>query len=322
MRPCPSCQCFVSEAAERCPRCEASLERVLVAAGNVSVEDVAAPVTADPLVQAVFLGIAAAEAATEPAVVEPEPEPEPAPEPEVDEPVSFAALLGAVPDDHLLPNKPVAPPQPPAHSLVVVPVATQGIAPLNGPVAVRVRRRFIHRNDPFTRRRTRRELLLGRACVALAIMFAIAVVVLRLPIGARPELGASGLRSGVLFPVSGPVNDGVTAYTRADLRDALVASGQVFPVWNTYEAASPVVLHRALPELTFVPGTHDSVRAGQISVSGSRHRVVLAAFTGKGACAFARVIDQGAAQATVGMSGAACRASAAPAGGWYPLVAD
>jgi hypothetical protein len=285
------------------------------------------PVTADPLVQAVFLGIPSAEAAPEPAIVEPEPEPEPEPEvdepePEVEEPVSFAALLGTVPDDHLLPAKPVAAPQPPAQSLVVVPVATQSIAPLNGPVAIPVRRRFIHRNDPFTRRRTRRELLLGRACVALAIMFAIAVVVLRLPIGARPELGASGLRSGVLFPVTAPVNDGVNAKTRADLRDTLVASGQVFPVWNTYAAASPVVLHRALPKLTFVPGTHDSVRDGQISVSGSRHRVVLAAFAGKGACAFARVIDQGAAQATVGMSGAACRASAAPAGGWYPLVAD
>jgi len=92
-------------------------------------------------------------------------------------------------------------------------------------------------------------------------------------------------------------------------------------VHHSYASATPAVLRRSLPELAFVTGTHPSRRLGEVSVAGSKHRVVLAEYAGPGECAFARIVDRGEVESTVGPSGARCNAAAAPKNGWSPMTA-
>ena len=109
--------------------------------------------------------------------------------------------------------------------------------------------------------------------------------------------------------------------TRADLRGTLLAAADAYPKYRTYAVATPTMLRHSLPELAFVTGTHPSRRLGEVSVAGSAHRFVLAEYAGPGECAFARIVDRGEPESTIGASGANCSAATAPTDGWSPMSA-
>jgi hypothetical protein len=400
VRPCPTCECFVPEAARRCPRCEAVLEPierredagterdengsrepVLVGAGGLAApltgsghaatrngaariarpplapaagvtpppaaaKSLPAPCRADPLMLAVVLGLsdtsvepnahaapvveapavddtpdAAAETnapAEPPATVEAEP----AAMPSTDR---FAAMLGtALPvatTDELLPAEKAAAPPTSAPALVAVPLA---VATPGESAALAPRRRGRRsRSDPFARTTTRRERILTRICMALAITLALGVVVLRLPLGARPDLGASGI------PTKGAPSTSVTTesefdqaireQTQADLQVVIATALRLFPVWKSFVPESPLTLNRAAPQFGFVDRAEPSRRVGEMSVSGSARSIVLAEFAGPGHCAFARVIYRHAPEIITPLR-ATCSALAAPKHGWVALT--
>ena len=196
------------------------------------------------------------------------------------------------------------------------------------PLTPPTRRSRFWRRDPFVRRATRRERILTRICLLLVLALALSVVVLRLPLGPRPELDASALGASraagpaVSTPASTPVAESMRLQTRADLRGTLLAAATAYPVYGTYAVATPTMLRHSLPELSFVTGTHPSRRVGEVSVASTAHRLVLAEYAGPGECAFARIVDRGEAESTVGSSGAQCKAAAAPVNGWSPMTAS
>lgn len=361
MRPCQTCQCFVPLVVERCPRCGAALEAieeprdqerdlVLVGSGHHSengsdavarsvlaravlppmdrpaarpprpeLPKVPKPYAPDPLVQAVFLGIPTNGSTAVDEAVEEE-EPELAPD-------TFAALLGT-PHEDLLPAQqavvsPPRPPPPPAPPIVrppAQPVATSNLH--TEPLAIPKSYRRFTRRDPFKLRRTRRERLLTRVCLLLAVALGAAVLVLRLPLGPRPELGASVVDKGASSSVSIPatqVDDGVLVQTQADLRNTLVAIQQIYPLFKSYAVATPEVLKRSLPQFSFLPDVSVSRLIGEISVAGSADRVVLAEYAGPGQCAFVLIVARQPAETAMGPNGGACRATAAPEIGWNPI---
>ena len=280
------------------------------------------PFARDPLIVAACLGIPMLEpvAPIAPAPIEIVEKPTLAPD-------TFSALLGTPREDLPAVKPAVAPtpkPVPPvATPLVALPVATEKVH--SEPLTPPIRRSRFWRRDPFVRRTTRRERILTRICLLLVLALALSVVVLRLPLGPRPELDASALGStgsAVSTPASTPVADSMRLQTRADLRGTLLAAATAYPVYRTYAVATPTLLRHSLPELTFVTGTHPSRRIGEVSVASTAHRVVLAEYAGPGECAFARIVDRGEAESTVGPSGAQCKAAAAPANGWSPMTAS
>jgi hypothetical protein len=253
---------------------------------------------------------------------------------------TFSALLGSPAEDPMparpVPPVRVAPPnvpgparpvEPSTPTVVATPVAK--LNPFTEPVALPVRRSRFSRRDPFTKRRTRRERLLARLCTVLAIALPLVVVVLRLPLGVRPELGATVVRENVgvatpvtTAPATDPLDDGLALRTRADVRDTLAATESIFPTFKTYAVATPVVMRRALPNLDFVSGKHSSSRVGEVSLAGSADSIVLAEFAGPYECLFARVVNHQPPEAVAGPTGGPCIATAAPGDGWNPLGSD
>jgi hypothetical protein len=295
------------------------------------------PFAPDPLVLAVFLGIplrtqlpVASPAPPPPAPAPPAPSP-PAPAAPVEAeatPVlsadAFAVLLGT-PTTKPVAHRPARDLLPVVHdaALVAVPVtATRGAG---APLQPHLRPRRFARGDPFASRTTRRERILTRTCMFLVMTLALAVVALRLPIGARPQLDASSASVGVSVvsvpdtPTTTPFAEIIRVQTRVDLRVVVATTARVYPVWSSYAPATPVVLSRALPQFGFVTGTHVSRRVGEMSVAASAHEIVLAEYAGPGECAYARVVDRHTAETAPGPTGTPCRASAAPAHGWTPL---
>ena len=287
------------------------------------------PFAPDPLVLAVFLGVPLRDsvATVEARVEHPPPTTEPTGElAALKLPAdAFGALLGiphGSPDPHgagddLLPNNravetaPVAAPapapvQPTEPVIIAVPIAAAtataatpavpSLQPLPRPP--RLRRPRFTRRDPFARRATRRERLLTRVCMALALTLAVVVLALRLPLGSRPQLGAStnGVGSSVASspatPTTTPFADAIRVQTRADLRVVVATTARVYPVWQSYVPATPRVLGRALPQFGFVPASRSSSRMGEMSVAATAHQIVVAEFAGPAGCAFARVTGQ------------------------------
>jgi len=352
VRPCPTCECFVPAAATRCPRCEVALEPIPVADPVEPAEPVverelvlvgagvlASPLTGsghaeaprrviqpkprptlakrppspgtDPLVLAVVLGIP-----MEPSVAAPElaPVPDPAPEP-APAPERFSALLGT---DDLLPTTPVAAAvavEVESPTLVAIP-----ITPAAQPeTIVRPVRRV--RGDPFARRTTQRERMLTRVCMTLAISLAIAILVLRLPLGARPELSASNAGVGTTAPTTTPFSDAIRLQTQADLTVVAAQAATMYPVFNTFRVVTPVILARKLPQFAFVSGKNQSHSVGTMSVATSTNEIVVAEYAGPGHCTFARVVRSESAQ-TVGPIVGPCHASSSPTQGWTRLEPD
>ena len=278
------------------------------------------PFAPDPLDVAACLGIPILESV---APIEVDDEPTLAPD-------TFSALLG-VPHEEVPPSKPEVAPAPKPAAPIATPLAAAPVATAlrTEPLTVAVRASRFWRRDPFVRPATRKERILTRLCLLLVLALALSVVVMRLPLGPRPELDATALGSAVSTPVGTPVSTppttsravGARLQARADLRATLLAAATAYPTHRTYALATPAVLHHSIPELSFVTGRHASRRQGVVSVAGSAHRVVLAEYAGPGECAFARIVDRGGPESTVGPSGARCNAAAAPARGWSPMSA-
>jgi hypothetical protein len=235
-------------------------------------------------------------------------------------PQSFSALLGSPtpepaasqPDD--TPAAAVAP----TSTVVAVPLAAADHA--DSALRPLPRRRRFGGRDPFARSMTRRERLLTRLCMTLAISLALALIVMRLPLGARPELGASGVAatSSTTFTTTNAFTDAIRVQTRADLEAVITTAERFHPIWKSYARATPDLLNGALPQFGFVTRTQVSQRVGEISLAGSAAELVLAEYAGPGQCAFARVIDRHPAE-TVGPTGGSCRASTPPQFGWTAL---
>ena len=133
------------------------------------------------------------------------------------------------------------------------------------------------------------------------------MIVLRLPIGARPQLGAtSSVGSPVSIPAvtSSPFEDAIRVQTREDLGAVMTAAGRLYPLWKSYAVATPTVLNHTLPQFGFVIRT---VESQQVE------------YAGPGQCVFARVVDRHTA-AISGPTHFACRASATPKTGWTALT--
>jgi hypothetical protein len=263
---------------------------------------------------------------------------------------AFGALLGIPHDkpatngagDELLPSArgteaalvaAPAPAQPAEPVVVAVPLAAApataaipavaSLQPLPRPP--RLRRPRFTRRDPFARRATRRERFLARVCMTLALTLAVVVLALRLPLGSRPQLGAS--TDGVGFsvvsapetPTTAPFADAIRVQTRADLRVVVATAARVYPVWQSYVPATPGVLARALPQFGFVTGARASGNMSEMSVAATGRQIVIAEFAGPGGCAFARVIGRHSAEFATSTTTASCQASSPPAHGWIPL---
>jgi hypothetical protein len=281
------------------------------------------PYAPDPLVLAVFLGIPP---------VAPGAEATPTNghdiEPLAGSRNTFGALLGttvtnpapapAPAGDDLLPFSPPAtpssPPAPVAVPLAAADIAVPGVSAT--PRRVRTRR---SRRDPFARSTTRRERTLTRLCMTLAITLALAVVMLRLPLGARPELGASDATGTSAPPVaSSPFTDAIREQTHADLQAVISVAQRLDLVFRSYVPDTPVLLNRYLPQFGFVARTESSTRVGEMSVATSTHVFVAAEYAGPGQCVFARVIDRHTAT-SVGPTNALCSAASTPKFGWTTL---
>jgi hypothetical protein len=372
VRQCPTCQCFVPEAAHHCPRCAAELSRievpievradagterdgaderdlVLVGAGSVAPPLTGSrhPTHSDPIASTVAARLALPPV-DGPAGRPRRPQLPKLPQPFAPDPLSLAVYLGIprreplAPDtfsalmgapttkppaerrrDHAQPlvraTMPARPPAPPTTATATTPLFAVPVAATSpGTSTLQPLRRQFARRDPFAPRATRRERLLTRLCMLLAIALALSVVVLRLPLGQRPELGASSI--GIAPPaVATPFDYGIRLQSRADLRAALSVIERVYPVWKTYATATPAVLHRSLPQFAFVAGSRLSQRVGVISVAAAPRRIVLAEYAGTDECVFERVIDRHPAESAMGPRGTPCRASAIPTHGWKPL---
>jgi hypothetical protein len=285
------------------------------------------------MVRAVVLAISAPEApapaaeSSEASAAEATVEAEPAARPSND---SFSALLGTVAavlaTDELLPSAPVpaqdAPTAPAAApELVAVPLAVS----VDPGVRAAPRRTRAARSDPFARTTTRRERILTRICMGLALTLALAVIVLRLPLGSRPGLGASSsATTGVNTPVSSSpttstvFDAAIREQTQADLQVVVATALRLFPVWKSFAPETPLTLNRAAPQFGFVSRSLPSRRVGELSVSGSARTIVLAEFAGPDHCAFARVTYGHQAEIITPVR-AACSALAAPQHGWAVL---
>jgi hypothetical protein len=254
-----------------------------------------------------------------------EPDPEPAPEPET-------------PADREAPADRDEPPAPPRVLPVPAPAAapvTEIVAtPLAAPVVIARpetapkprRRKWFSRRDAFTRRFSRRERVMARTCVWLVVVLAFSVLALRLPVGARPELGATTVDTGGQIgsaetPVTSPFADAIRIQTKADLRVVVATAGQLHAFWKTYAPATPAVLGHELPQFAFVRGAQASVRVGQMSVAATKTRIVFAEYAGPKGCAYGRVVANQDAQVVIGSTAAACRATTPPAKGWSALGA-
>jgi hypothetical protein len=202
---------------------------------------------------------------------------------------------------------------------VAVPLAVSDIVVPGVPASTRRVRTGRSRHDPFARTTTRRERVLTRLCTTLAITLALAVIVLRLPVGARPELGATdAIGKGATTLNSSPFADAIRAQTRADLSSVVTIAKRLDLVFKSYVPDTSVLLNHYLPQYGFVARTEPSTRAGEMSAATSAHVLVLAEYAGPGQCVFARVVDRQAAT-TVGPIDAPCRAAAAPKLGWTAL---
>jgi hypothetical protein len=149
------------------------------------------------------------------------------------------------------------------------------------------------------------------------------VVMLRLPLGSRPDLGARGtatIGSAVSTSVttSSVFDDAIREQTRADLRVAVAAALRLYPVWKSFAPETPPALNGAVPQFGFVTRSQPSQRVGEMSVAGSARSIVLAEFAGPDHCAFARVIYRHAPQLITPIR-SACSASSAPEHGWVAL---
>jgi hypothetical protein len=158
------------------------------------------------------------------------------------------------------------------------------------------------------------------------------VLAVRLPVGARPELGATttgiGDPSGepgrvgtAETPATNPFRDVIPLQTKADLRVVVGMAGDLHAFWKSYAAASPVVLAHELPQFAFVAGALPSVRVGQISVAATKTTVVLAEYAGPKSCSYARLVGQRNAQVAIAATSASCRATTPPERGWSALGA-
>jgi hypothetical protein len=283
------------------------------------------PFAPDPLVLAVFLGIPPLtpdDEATDTNGHEVEPL--------TGSRSTFGALLGttvaeaaptpapAPPADDLLPvPRPTTPSPRPAP--VAVPLAVADIAVPGLPAPSRRVRTRRSRRDPFARSTTRRERVLARLCMTLAITLALAVVMFRLPLGARPELGATST-GGTTAPsvASSPFSDAIREQTHADLQAVITVAQRLELVFRSYVPDTPVLLNRYLPQFGFVARTEPSKRVGEMSVSTSTHVLVAAEYAGPGRCVFARVVDRHTAT-SVGPTNAPCSAASTPKLGWTAL---
>ncbi len=183
-------------------------------------------------------------------------------------------------------------------------------------------------HDPFARPSSTRERVLRRICVTLVVALLATVAVLRLPIGARPELGASAPAPAPV--VSAPANgaaeradEALRIQALADVTAALDSANAVFRLWNSYLPATATVLHHAAPLFAFTTATTTSKRLGLLSLQRTPAAVVLAEYAGPGRCVFGRAEGghTGSTVVTTSESDATrapCRASAAPAHGWIP----
>jgi len=286
------------------------------------------PFAPDPLVLAVFLGIPPVTPHDDANAPEVTPD---GTDDAVDRPmplagsgITFGALLGtsvaaAVPPSPSPTPPPNPVPVPPvAVPLVAVPLAAADIAV----VGVRADSRRSRRSprDPFRRTTTRRERVLARLCMTLAIMLALAVLVLRLPLGPRPELGATDTVGRSASSIaSSPFSDAIRKQTHTDLRAVITTAQRLDLVFGSYVPVTPVILNRYLPQFGFVWRGQTSQRVGELSVATSAHVLVVAEYAGTGQCAFARVIDQHMAT-SVGPTQASCAASATPPNGWTALT--
>ena len=148
------------------------------------------------------------------------------------------------------------------------------------------------------------------------------MLVFRLPIGARPELGASSVVSigvpATTVTTSSVFDDAIREQTRADLQAVVASAVRLYPIWKSYAPATSAVLGRTLPQFGFVTGAEISKQVGTLSVHASSHSFALAEYAGPGRCAFARVVDRHPPQ-YVAPTPATCRALPAPSGGWVAL---
>ena len=151
------------------------------------------------------------------------------------------------------------------------------------------------------------------------IAVAATVIVLRLPLGIRPELSTIIVRDDGVSTSVTRFDDPLLLQARIDLNDTLAVAEEVYPSRNTYASATPDVLGDSLPQLNFVSGTRVSRRMGEISVSGSAEKIVLAEVSSPGRCAFARLVGSERAETAELPNGNPCRASSAPKTGWSPL---
>jgi hypothetical protein len=299
------------------------------------------PFATDPLVLAVFLGIPP---------VTPEPQPKHtnghATEPLTGSGNTFGALLGTSVDapetvraiDDLLPESrtgsatptPTAPPsrQPlpapvlttPVATPVAVPLAVSDIAVAAAAAGVPPRRARFSKRDPFARNTTRRERVLARLCWTLAIALALAVIMLRLPLGSRPALSPNAAIAPASSSVtSTPFTNAVREQTHADLLAVITTAQRLDLASRSYVPATPAVLNHYLAQFGFVASTQASTRMGELSVARSKHELVVAEYAGPGQCAFARVVDQQPAT-SVGPVTSSCSAASTPKLGWAPLI--
>ncbi len=294
------------------------------------------PFAPDPLVLAVFLGIPPIKTNAEPEATNGLQV-----EPLTGSRNTFGALLGTAVDapetaraiDDLLPGSgpaaPVLTPTPAptvvatpltAPAPVAVPLAASDIAVAATAAGVPGRRARRSTRDPFARSTTRRERVLARGCWTLAIALAVAVVMLRLPLGARPELGASSPTAPSTSSVtSSPFEDAIREQTHADLQAVVTTAQRLNVVLRSYVPATPARLNGYLRQFGFVTRTETSQRVGEMSVATSDHVLVLAEYAGPGQCAFARVVDQHTATVAGPTAAATCSAATTPQLGWTPL---
>jgi hypothetical protein len=217
-------------------------------------------------------------------------------------------------------------PEPPASGIIASPLVAPVVVTVPETAPKPPRRKWFARRDAFTRPTTPRERILARTCMWLVAALALAVLALRLPIGARPELGASTSTNGQVgtaeSPITSPFADAVRVQTQADLQVVVATASSLYPVFRSFRLASPEVLQHELPQFAFTGRTEPSVRVGQLSVSAANTQIVFAEYAGPKGCAYARVVLHRTTQFFVGATHSACLAASPPSTGWRPLGQD
>lgn len=243
---------------------------------------------------------------------------------------AFAPIVEPATDDLLPAPEPESRPEPPtaasettATEITATPIAAPVVLTADD-VAPPPRRRGFKRRDAFTHRATKRERLLTKLCLWLALALGLAVFAMRLPIGVRPQLGASTAQTDGSIgtpesPATTPFADAVRIQTRADLQVVVTEAERLDAAWKSYAIAKPAVLAQTLPQFDFVPGSAESTRVGQMSVAGTAGAIAIAEYAGPTGCAYARVTSTRGEQFVVGETGTACRAADLPTRGWGPL---